>query len=76
MFFYNRAGIVILQDLPDFELHDDQQDVIEKVVVAMNLRATSLSSLDGPLRPSKDDMELLITGFYILYIRYYTMGLV
>ncbi|ETV66597.1 hypothetical protein H257_17026 [Aphanomyces astaci] len=57
---YEKAAEVILADLPTMGLTDDQQDIAEKVVVTMNLRATGLSSVDGSPRPNKDDMDVLL----------------
>ncbi|RQM29932.1 hypothetical protein B5M09_009917 [Aphanomyces astaci] len=59
---YEKAAEVILADLPTMGLTDDQQDIAEKVVVTMNLRATGLSSVDGSPRPNKDDMDVLLQG--------------
>ncbi|RHY15268.1 hypothetical protein DYB36_009199 [Aphanomyces astaci] len=60
-----RAAGLILADLPTMGLTDDQQDIAEKVVVTMNLRATGLSSVDGSPRPNKDDMDVLLQGIHI-----------
>ncbi|KAF0688660.1 Aste57867_19730 [Aphanomyces stellatus] len=57
---YEKAAGVILQDLVDMELSDEQQDIVEKIVVTMNLRTTCLSAIDGKSRPSKDDMVALV----------------
>ncbi|RLO10361.1 hypothetical protein DYB28_001779 [Aphanomyces astaci] len=59
---YEKAAGLILADLPTMGLTDDQQDIAEKVVVTMNLRATGLSSVDGSPRPNKDDMDVLLQG--------------
>ncbi|ETV90842.1 hypothetical protein H310_14437 [Aphanomyces invadans] len=57
---YEKAAGVILADLPTMGLTDDQHDIAEKVVVAMNLRAIGLSAVNGNPRPNKDDMAVLL----------------
>ncbi|OQR80449.1 axin interactor [Thraustotheca clavata] len=55
---YEQTSMLILQDLPHADISPEQQDLIEKVVVTINLRATCLGSLDGHgSRPTKDEME-------------------
>ncbi|KDO33517.1 hypothetical protein SPRG_19154 [Saprolegnia parasitica CBS 223.65] len=54
---YEQTSIRIMDELPEMDLSPEQQDLIEKVVVTINLRTNCLSSLDGHgNRPTKDEM--------------------
>ncbi len=51
------------------ELTPEQQDIIEKIVVTMNVRGVNLTSVDDNPRPTKEDMTALLEGLSCFHCR-------